>query len=420
MYKFKLGILTFVLLGFIACKKDENSSPNDDKDKIVEETFTEPLIKEATSATEGDNGILIKIVGLGFGARLTKDDANEPYAPLLSSDFEYDNSGNPTQIGQPVVESLSEWADGGPVQPEVDYERRAIFSEEARNSELTNNRSAKMTHIKTSEKRASPLLVAQNLDFKKGGKIFFSYWVKIKSPNESKNISYIYKLSTVVTDCSSDGLVPGGAGMQFTNWVFPSDDGPSYTGFSYTNMNDVSGSNLVSFPGNPLGTTTNNWRNIVLFWDPGTPDKLDGKFWSWISENVGTPLAQKGGLESFLDGDTPMISTYDASISDFPNSIKLAWDISKLSDWNVDFYFDDVVADNSWAQVFVGDKPNFDDCSILEIQQVVDWQAGKNGADDIAQFKLRYGSLAKNEALYVYIMNEGGLFNRAGYSVHVD
>lgn len=381
---------------------------------------TEPLIKEAIIGVEDEHGIVVTISGSGFGARFEKNDPDAPFAPLLSSSFEYDSSGNATQVGQPAADYLAEWADRGAETRPPGFDRRALFSDMRRSSESTNKRSIIMTHKKNENGKADPVIVAQNLDFKTSHKIFFSYWVKYKWPNSNPDISYQFKLSTVVTDVSTGGHVPGGADMQLTSWMFPSDNGP-YTGTYYRNTNGGStGSNSIYFAKNTLEPDTDNWRHVVLFWDPGPADESKGKIWSWVSKGSDIPIIQKGGLYTYFDGQVPMISTYDDTISDFPNSIKLAWYVSKLSTWDVDVYFDDIVADNSWAQIFIGDKPEFDDCSQLELQQIVDWQVGKNGADDVAQFQLRYGSLLKDIPLYIYIINEKGLFSGRGFKAFAD
>lgn len=374
---------------------------------LIGSVCAEPVVENVLLSME-TNHSLITVVGKNFGSKFVKA-GSEPYAALIETTFETDREGALLEEGVFFADFDDHWQD----RDNLGDATRPTVSSEVRSSELGQNRSLLLRHTRNETGTVSPLLLARNIDFESGGKIFYSFWVKFKWPDLNPNVSYQFKLSEIATDIQGGGHKPGGADMELVNWVYPSEEGV-YTKTNYRNVNGGGETNTIYFDNNTIEIDFDYWKNIVLFWDPGTAGVADGRVWSWVSSDS-RPYHMTGALNKYLNEAS--LGVYTEPQSKFPNSIKLAWYFSKLSSWDVSVYFDDIIVDNSWAQVFIGDKKTFSETTILERQNIIDWE-GLDGTDnDTVTFQFRYGGLLKDGPLYLYVFDEEGNYNSDGFEI---
>ena len=76
-------------------------------------------------------------------------------------------------------------------------------------------------------------------------------------------------------------------------------------------------------------------------------------------------------------------------------------------------WVDDVYIDTSWARVMLGNKPNYDACTDIEIQVPVKWSS------NFITITLNRGALSPCNTYYLYVFDENGNVNTDGFPVYI-
>jgi hypothetical protein len=74
-------------------------------------------------------------------------------------------------------------------------------------------------------------------------------------------------------------------------------------------------------------------------------------------------------------------------------------------------WLQDVYADTSWARVEIGDSPVYDSCAHRETQTPTSWSG------NTVEIEFNQGSFAAGSTVYVFVVNESGVMNAAGFPV---
>ncbi len=82
----------------------------------------------------------------------------------------------------------------------------------------------------------------------------------------------------------------------------------------------------------------------------------------------------------------------------------------KLTPREVHAYYDDVYIDNSWARIYLGNAPNFENCTHREIQIPVMWGTGA------ASFTVNAGTFLPGEDVYAFLVDENNVPSQ-GYPI---
>ena len=75
------------------------------------------------------------------------------------------------------------------------------------------------------------------------------------------------------------------------------------------------------------------------------------------------------------------------------------------------YYFDDIYINNSWARVEIGDDPDYDSCTHREMQIPTAWSS------DSVDITVNQGSFQNGTTAYLFVVDEDGAVNTAGYEV---
>lgn len=408
-----LQFLVFTVLLLQSCSKDksENLDPDDTYKNIEKEVIDVDLTAS-----------ILKIVIPNKIERFKKEGDN-PDKPLLFSDFEKIDADAEPSIGDLIAGNFSPWEDRGPKDHPSGIGNQALVSDVTRIDDESNKRSLTMRFYKDENGKTDPTAWVNNLDFAATGKVFVSYWVKYKWPETQPSKEYQYKTFAIYSRVSgAHGKIPN---FSMFNWMWLEKD--LVTPYTSTMIRAVSGAEKPAstpfyFHRNSMPTQTDDWYHFVFLIDQGSPEKVgdavDGRYWMWMSDPQVGVYRRKGGLDNgesfkFLSDEMP------ANQQSF-GAIKLAWYI-KIFDqgWDVDIYYDDFVADNTWAQVYLGDKATFEESTILEIQAINAWDFDSY-QNTIINADLKLGQLAGKKQLYVYVFNEDGVCNTNGYVLNIE
>jgi len=119
--------------------------------------------------------------------------------------------------------------------------------------------------------------------------------------------------------------------------------------------------------------------------------------------------AEDGEFRIWYDGAKVVEATNICTREDY-SELKRVYILGFYNSWGTDagsnlpdtFYFDDAYVDTTWARVEIGDNPDYNNCTHLEIQIPTQW------SDTSITATYNQGSFEDNSQLYLFVIDEDG------------
>ncbi len=160
---------------------------------------------------------------------------------------------------------------------------------------------------------------------------------------------------------------------------------------------DGTGQSLINYK-NTINTKT--WINISFAWQASDVDKANGNIYFWTSSTLsGTAIL----TDQFTNIQTRSKDN-DVNIDALALGYLMAdGGISALS------YYDNVYIDNSLARVEIGDDPDYNECTIREIQIPTSWPSHINDFHHGIKITVNQGSFPNGSNAYLFVVNKDGV-----------
>lgn len=144
------------------------------------------------------------------------------------------------------------------------------------------------------------------------------------------------------------------------------------------------------------------------FWQNSTSYLAKQEWHLFQAEYYDSEIGENNGIcRIYIDGtkildDSTLITRQDYADLKRPYIVGFynSWNDSETDD--DDFYIDDVYIDNTWARIEIGNQPDYESCTIREIQIPQSW------SDTEIVFNQELRSLEGVSPLYLFIINEQG------------
>jgi hypothetical protein len=314
------------------------------------------------SSTSGtfSHGNSVTVSGSGFGTKSTA-------APALFEDFEDGTDGD-------LLSGTSFWM----VCSDNPTADKPQFSDD----ELRHSRSAlsaKFTEYTGQDIAYSPDL---GLD---GQRVYIDLWMRFQWASLDKQ--HQNKLFKLQSDVNDNGSSNPASYPLITVYYWRYDGGSTSTYIPFANSGGIIVQDSISPPADAPGWE--HWQMELLTNDIGY---ADGEYRAWRN---GILVAEAYNLEIRLEGEDyfkclwlgRFLGNHDGTLS-------------------TTHYYDDVCVDESWARVEVGDRPDWYDCAVRELQIPSQWSTSSIAAT------LKQNSL-KAGAAWLYVFDGDGNVSNA-------
>lgn len=315
-----------------------------------------PLI----SGTSGsfNNGSSITITGSGFG---TKAKA----APIRWDDFE-----NAT-VGQTVNQASGGW-----------WNQNSETTWKINSSNQRNNSSRNAI----AELYRSGVIYKNGVGFKQSGKTYINLWCRFDWGTGDD--SYQIKLFRAAASCGNNAYSPHVAafawfytsGSSRIQWI---NKAPEY-GMASTNL-------YTRLP-HPKDRPAPVWLNLGMMIDARS---TNGSVTVWSSDHRGGAM-----LKASRSGQ---VRTADATF----DGMKIGEYVGNGGSGTTLFY-DDIYVDNSWSRVELGDKPDYNTCTMREIQVPSQWSGSS------VTVTMNQGAFDEGDQAYLFVVDGNNNVSR-GY-----
>lgn len=337
-------------------------------------------------------GKTVDIYGSGFGAKAQA-------APIRYDDFE-----TGTTVGNKINVDLPWWS--------MDSQRSASISSSYPRSGST--KCGKFFIPSEDQGIPDDAIYHRKVGFASTGKIYINYWVRWDWGTSNNTPTNYFQIKTCAINYDVTSLSNETPQISIFNYAYSGyPNAGGYTKSYWANYwyGGGSGPNMYL---KANGTdrdllNTVGWYNISLQVDMGTPGTANGSSKTWTS-GVEPAFPYSYGVNSLSN---VMILGGSSNTSRYIDDIRLGWYRGGTTTGSTTLYYDNIYIDNSWARVEIGDKNTYDSCTHREMQIPATW------ADGHISIKANAGSFASGKTVYLYVVDENGVVNTAGYPVTI-
>jgi hypothetical protein len=308
-----------------------------------------------------NHGAKVEISGSGFGLK------SNPF-PIRYDDFEGLTNGQ-------GVGTATGWWEGEKMVVNKSYQRNTVST-----------RNAKIV--------LPGVIKKNNIGFANTKKAYVNLWVRFDwgEGDDSYQIKTWRIANRIVsggTDMPTIALfhwfyTSGKARIQ---WITKKDDGEG-------------GGKLVKnlYTDLPYPPTNPIWLNLAMQVDQN--DLMEGSLTVWSTNFKGGAILRQSSTHQVRNEKK------------YLNAIKIGEYIGSGGDSST-LYYDNIYIDNSWARVELGDKGNYNECTIREIQIPSAW------SENSITITVNQGSFAYGKTVYLYAIDPNGNSNSQGYPITI-